>query len=143
MRNFSILLIIILCTSCISNKFCNSKTTYFKFNIDKSKDYSIIGNYCISNIKDTILEGSNTFVSFKVFDRIKGKSIEDGVVWFYGSDTTKMIYNNNLNSKQLPCGKYIIEAWDVGFTGQKTKRINLKKNTKTEIIFFLGTTVVH
>jgi hypothetical protein len=76
-----------------------------------------------------------------VFDRINGKAIENGVVWFYGSDTLKILFSKDINSKVIKAGKYSIEAWDVGYIGTRTKTFELGKNKKIDINFYLGTTV--
>ena len=133
--------LIILCFSCMSNRFCHTHEKYLTSNIDTTKEFKLKGKYCISSVKDTIIENDNAIVKYSVFDRINGKQIKNGVIWFYSCDTIKNIYSNQVNEKYLKPGSYIIEAWEVGYIGTKTKKIKLKENTVVRINFYLGTTL--
>ena len=119
--------LIILCFSCMSNRFCHTHEKYLTSNIDTTKEFKLKGKYCISSVKDTIIENDNAIVKYSVFDRINGKQIKNGVIWFYSCDTIKNIYSN--------------QAWEVGYIGTKTKKIKLKENTVVRINFYLGTTL--
>lgn len=76
-----------------------------------------------------------------MYDRAAGRKLNDGGIWLYGHDTLRFRYDTAY--VQISPGKYIIEAWDVGYEGTKTKSIDFKENKKIEINFYLGTTVVN
>jgi hypothetical protein len=135
---------ITLASSCSSNKICTSTGRYLRTQIDTTKEYKLKGTYCVSNVTDTLLEaGEYGIVKLNVFDRVKGSHIESGVVYFFGQDTTSIIFNNENNQKRIKTGSYIIEAWASRFDGTKTKRLTINKDKKIEINFYLGTSVVY
>lgn len=128
-------------TSCTSlNKMCNSHLKNLSRQIDTTKEYNLKGSYCIGSIKDTSLfDGDNCIVKFNIFDRLSGKQVKNGVIYFYGQDTTSIIFNNWTYEKKIKTGYYIIEAWASKYEGTKTKKLTINKNKKIEINFYLGT----
>jgi len=142
MKIISITIFLAILFSCTSNKYCTYPNKYLRTDIDTTKEYKINGVYCISVIKDTLLsDGNDCVVNFNVFSRVNGRAIEDGVIYFYGKDTTSLIFNAQTHQKKIRSGDYIIEGWAGGYIGKKTKRITINKNKKIEINFYLGTTV--
>lgn len=132
-------LLILFNLSCVSYKTCNNKEAYLENDTDTTKEYKIKGKYCITTSKDSATKNENATVDFSVFDRINGKLIENGVIWFYGNDTTKINFSNLISKASIKPGKYIIEAWEAGYNGTRTKKIVLKTNIITKIYFYLGT----
>lgn len=136
------LVIIVFFTSCaLSNKLCTYHTKYLRKDIDTTKEYKVKGAYCVALIKDTALAGDNCVVKFNFFDRVNGRQITNGVVYFYGQDTTSIIFNSSTYQKEIKSGDYIVESWSSGFIGTKTKRLSISRGKKIEINFYLGTTV--
>ena len=134
-------IIFVILASCrTSNNNCTYKANYLKKNIDTTREYTVNGVYCISTIKDTFLNSQNeSIVRFNVFDRLYGKNIEDGVIYFYGKDTSSIIFNLSNHENIIKSGNYMIEAWASRYVGTKTKKLVIKKNKIIEINFFLGT----
>lgn len=143
MRLYAILLVAVAMASCRTNKFCTLGKNYFDMSIDTTKPYKLEGQYCISNLQDTVMDNNMAIIGSKIFDRVNGRPIFDGVVWFYGTDTTSIILDNEFFEKKIKPGKYIIEAWHAGYIGTKTKELNVRQNIKIEINFYLGTIVEH
>jgi len=128
------------CTS--SNKLCTNQAKYLRRDIDTTKEYKLKGAYCVASIKDTVLKtGDNCIVKFNVFDRVNGRQVEDGVIYFYGRDTMSIIFNSKTYQKEIKAGDYIIEAWASRYIGTKTKKLTISKGKKIDINFYLGTTV--
>jgi len=111
--------------------------------VDTTKPYKLKGEYCIAGIRDTTIGDNIAAVSLKVFDRVNGRRMYNGVIWFYGSDTSSIILNKDTFEKVKKAGRYIIEAWHVGYIGKKKKKNDIKLNTKVDVNFYLGTVVEH
>ncbi len=138
-----IITLILLVYSCgSSNKLCKKHSNYLRKDIDTTKEYKVKGVYCVASIKDTAIEKKDDcIVKFNVFDRINGRKVENGVIYFYGRDTVSIIFNNAIYQKEIKTGVYTIEAWANRYIGTKTEKIEMNKNKKIEINFYLGTTV--
>ena len=145
MKLLSVITVIIIVhfTSCTSSKkLCTYHAKYLRKDIDTTKEYKVKGAYCIASIKDTALgEEDNCIVKFNVFDRVNGKQVENGVIYFYGQDTTSVIFNSATYQKKIKAGDYVVEAWASRYIGTKTKKLTINKGKKFEINFYLGTTV--
>ncbi len=144
MKQTSLIVFIIVAfiASCTSSRLCTYHSKYLRTDIDTTKEYKLKGAYCVASIKDTVLgEVDNCIVKFNVFDRIKGRQVVDGVIYFYGRDTTTIIFNSTTYQKVIKAGDYIVEAWASRYIGTKTKKFTISRNKKIEINFYLGTTV--
>ena len=143
LKLLSIIALVVLGASCTaSNKMCTYHAKYLRKDIDTTKEYRLKGVYCIAGARDTALgEGDSGVVKVNVFDRVHGRQVEDGVIYFYGRDTISMIFNNTAHQKKIKAGDYVIEAWSGGYTGTKTRKLVISKDKQIEINFYLGTTV--
>lgn len=144
MKIISLIIIVafVMGVSCTSNKLCTYPKKYLRTDIDTTKEYKLKGVYCFSSVKDTILgDGNNCLINFNVFDRVNGRGIEDGVIYFFGQDTVSIIFNSQNRQKKIKAGDYIVEAWSSGYIGTMTKKITINRDKKMEINFYLGTTV--
>ena len=143
MKLLSIITLITLVASCTSsNKLCTNHAKYLKRDIDTTKEYKLKGAYCVASTKDTVLgKGDSCIVQFNVFDRVNGRQVEDGVIYFYGRDTISIIFNSKTYQKEIKAGDYVVEAWASRYIGTKTKKLTIGKDKKIDINFYLGTTV--
>jgi len=135
--------ILTLIWSCKSNNCCGGRNKYL-IKVDTSKPYRVKGKYCIT-IHDTIVGNNMSIISVKGFDRKTGKSIKEGVVWIEnGIDTLRLLIDNGSGYKKLPVGSYAITLLsldDDDLLGLMAKGIELRKNTKMEINFYLGSSM--
>ncbi len=142
MKLFILLFATAIIASCQGTRFCNMTKSFLKAGIDTTKPYKLKGAYCIAGVRDTAI-GNAALVSSKIFDRINGNRMYEGVIWFYGTDTSSIILKEDVFQKLIKPGIYVIEAWNVGYIGSKTREFEVKPNTKVEINFYLGTVVEH
>ena len=132
-----LLIITLFVIACTPNKRC-TLSKYYINKVDTTRPYMVKGKYCFSNAKDTVIDGDMGIVSFNVFDRLNGNVVKDGVTWFNGIDTIKVLFNEGGASKQLPEGNYIIVVSNSNYRALKTKAIRIQKNKKVFINFYLG-----
>lgn len=127
--------------ACTPYKRCTLSKHYIE-KVDTTRPYMVKGKYCLSNTKDTMIDGDMGVVNFSVFDRLNGNIVKDGVTWFNGVDTIKVLFNEGWASKQLPEGDYIIVVSNSNYLALKTKAIRVQKNKKVFINFYLGNSLL-
>ena len=138
MKYFCLFLITMLYViACTPYKHCTLSKHYIE-KVDTTKPYMVKGKYCLSNTKDTMINGNMGVVIFNVFDRLNGNIVKDGVTWFNGIDTINVLFNEGKASKQLPEGDYIIVVSNSNYLALKTKIIKVQKNKEIFINFYLG-----
>jgi len=135
MKIFFLLALIIL-SSCSPKNYCSNKINYL-VKVDTTKPYKLEGKYCIERIgKDKTL-GDSVLMNFKVFSRITGAPIKNGIIIF-NNITAKTQIINGVASKKIKPGKcnFGIE----GFIGIPLGVNDLKfePNTIVEINAYLG-----
>ena len=137
MKVFRLLIPIILSIySCSPGNHCSKKANYLS-KVDTTKPYNIIGIYCVSNKKDTLFSRDHGAIRFVVFDRITGKSLNNGVIWLIkNNDTTKIYFNQGI--KKLPIGRYLIFVSGVSNLPLKIKKFDVENNKLYEINCYLG-----
>lgn len=107
-----------------------------------------------SSSEKEVIESSYKVIMHESFESSNDAALLIGSV--FNNETTKPINNAGVQIKEIkkgsftdtigrfsfevPRGVYKIEAYHVGNTTIITKPIELEANTKTEIIFYLGTT---
>jgi hypothetical protein len=127
--------ILILIYSCSPKSYCTSKENYV-IKVDTTQPYKVVGTYCVSEKKDTILNDEHGAIEFNVFDRITGKQLNDGVVWLIRRDTTKISFNQKYSN--LTVGRYLIFVSGVNNLPLKISEFIIKKNKIYKMNCFLG-----
>lgn len=69
---------------------------------------------------------------------MNSRRIEDGVVWFLGNDTTRVLLEDAISRTKLKVGDYIINAWGEGYMPVTTKKLKIRKDMPIEITLYLG-----
>jgi hypothetical protein len=130
--------------SCTPCTHCASINNYIKV-VDLSKPYIIEGKYCIASSGDTVLKNDDAIIKINLFDRRNGQQLREGVAWFYNeTDTIKLFLDQSNGFKEISAGKYVIgiSVFNNGLLGfQTNKKIDLHKNSKTEVNIFLGSSL--
>jgi hypothetical protein len=119
---------------CAPKNHCTLSSRYLS-KIDTTKPYDIKGLYCIASLKDTILTADRGAITFRAFDRLSGRKINEGVVWLIKGDTTKMYLNKQ---EQLPIGVYKVFVDGLENMPLKIDKFNITKNCVYEVNCFLG-----
>lgn len=132
--------LMILIASCSTSRYCTEHSRYLK-KVNTNKSYRLKGTYCVAALKDTTLPSGNALVRFRVFDRVTGQPIENGVISLLGRETVKAVFGKGSMEIAAKPGKYVIEVIEVGYNESRTKELELKGNQVMMINFYLGTQV--
>lgn len=98
------------------------------------------GSYEIIKKEKYDVGGENALVVGTVYDKRAGTPLKDAVVHIEA--IKKGTFTDSLGkfSLQIPSGTYEIEAYNAG-SKLLTKSVDIEPNTKTEIMFNLGTVI--
>jgi len=98
--------------------------------IDTTKAHQYWGKMCVANIKDTLCEANSGVANFDIFDGVTGKRIENGVIFFYGTDTLRLPFEQGHGSYAAPKGTYriVVKSADSYSIGVAKKDVKIENN---------------
>ncbi|NML41175.1 hypothetical protein HHL17_28535 [Chitinophaga sp. G-6-1-13] len=130
----------ILLVSCHTSRYCTANRHYLR-KPPATGSYNIKGTYCLASQKDTAVAGGNSMVRIRVYDRMDGHVIQDGVIALFGNDTIRKIFSESPAIIVSKPGDYRIVTFSVAYMECITRMLTLKANQVTTINFFQGTRV--
>ena len=109
--------------------------------LKKSDGEIIKGNYEIVKV-EKINDNKCQLVCI-VYDKKNNVPISNATIHINDLNLGGSTKNNGIIEIEIPAGKYIVTAMNVGNTTIETNSIEFKPSTQTEIKFELGTTIIH